>query len=256
MNMNKISTNVFTIQATPIADNTVALSVPTGETPNLLPGVNDLLLSGDPGAMMAALTMQSAHDEAKAARQQRQQAEVAQEAAEHAEIQDIRDKATLQLVQGVVSGVLDAAQGACQLAAGLNDAHGASEKAEASAEQTDLEKSGAHYSEEHQDALTHSIKSLNEGAASSTAASAKWNGVGSAAGAAKTMVGGAFNFAIANKEADEKMHASTADTFKRIADDAHDDEKDAKDLLSKALDFYKEYVDTKNQTALAATHRA
>ncbi|HEX4517457.1 MAG TPA: hypothetical protein VH054_28120 [Polyangiaceae bacterium] len=41
-----------------------------------------------------------------------------------------------------------------------------------------------------------------------------------------------------------------------MADDAHDAENDAKTLLNKALDFYKEYVDTKNQTALAATHRA
>ena len=74
--------------------------------------------------------------------------------------------------------------------------------------------------------------------------------------ATKSVVDGLFNGAITDKDADEKMHEASAARFKRIADDAHDNEKDAKALLNKALDFYKEYVDTKNQTAMAAMHRA
>jgi len=59
-----------------------------------------------------------------------------------------------------------------------------------------------------------------------------------------------------NKDASAKVHDTSAQFFKQVADDAHDTERDAKALLDKAIEFYKEYSDTKSQTMMAAIHRA
>jgi ABC-type transporter MlaC component len=69
-------------------------------------------------------------------------------------------------------------------------------------------------------------------------------------------VDGLFNGAITDKDADAKVQDAAAQTFKQIADDAHDSERDAQATIDKAVDFYKEYVDTKAQAAMAAVHRA
>ncbi len=190
----------------------------------VMPEVSALQFSGDPGAMLAALTMATAKSEGDVARQQRDDAMSAQDKSEALEIHDMRDKANLQRVQGVVDGALQITAGLCDLGKGINEA----------------KEVGATGSDLKDDKLR-----------------AAWLGGGSAAcKAGQSVADGLFNGAITDKDADAKMHAASADAFKRMADDAHDNEKDAKELLTKALDFYKEYVDTKNQTTLAATHRA
>ncbi len=257
--MNNVSMNFFTIQAATNSETgATSLAVDPSNAPELMPGVQPLLVSGDPGAMLAALTMQTAHDEAKVSRQQRQSAEQAQINSEAAEVQDLHDKATLQRVQGVVDGVLEIAKGACDFGAGMSDASSARETADAGADRHDAAQGAKDKSldADKVDSLNKSADALDTKAAASKADASKWSGAGSAIGAAKSMADGFLQAAITDKDADEKMHEASADAFKRIADDAHDDEKDAHDLLNKALDFYKEYVDTKNQTAMAATHRA
>lgn len=47
-----------------------------------------------------------------------------------------------------------------------------------------------------------------------------------------------------------------ANHAKRAVDDERDAVKDAKDLMDKAIEFYKEYSSGKNQAMAAATHRA
>lgn len=196
--------------------------------PDVMPELNQLACSGDPGAMLAALTMQSAKTQEKTSRAMRDQAMSAQEKADAAAVQDLRDKADLQRAQGIFDGVMQIGKGACDLASGLSSIGAESAKSDGNAKaQTKLEKVAA------------------------------WTKFSSAACGATQAVGdGVFQGEITDKDADEKVHDASADTFKKMADDAHDSENDAKQLLNKALDFYKEYVDTKNQTAMAAIHRA
>jgi hypothetical protein len=222
----------------------------------LLPDVDQLACSGDPGAMLAALATKTSKLESETARNQRNAAMRAQANAEQAAVQDIHDKASLQRIQGVVDGTLQMVQGGCDLGSGLNEAQQAHEQAQATAQQADLQQNGAKYGADHRQAVQQSINALNTGVGDSKVAAAWWRGGGAAAGATRSVTDGLFNGAISDKDADVKMHEASATTFKQFADDAHDYEKDAKDLLSRALDFYKEYVDTKAQTAMAALHRA
>jgi hypothetical protein len=213
-----------------VAVNTVSASqsaTPPATTENpsaLMPEVASLQCSGDPGAMLAALTMMTAKNERETASKQRDAAMSAQEKSEAAEIQDLHDKATLQRWQGAVDGALQIGEGVCDVGKGIDEAK-------------QVTDTGADLKNDKVDAA--------------------WLGGGSTfCKAAQSISHGLFQGAITDKEADEKIHEASADSYKKMAEDAHDDEKDAKDLMSKALDFYKEYTDTKNQTAMAAIHRA
>jgi hypothetical protein len=226
------------------------------ETPVLLPDANSQLeCSGDPGAMLAALTMKMAKAQNETARAQRDQAMQAQQKADAAQIQDMRDKANLQRVQGLVDGAMQMAQGVCDVASGLNSISSASSKGDADGER-DLMKNSYAENGDQRAAMADYANSCDASARNSDKAAA-WDKFGASGfGAARSVADGCFNGAITDKDADAKAHEASASTFKQMADDAHDAENDAKTLLNKALDFYKEYVDTKNQTALAATHRA
>ncbi|HEY1955205.1 MAG TPA: hypothetical protein VGH28_06320 [Polyangiaceae bacterium] len=240
------------------------------ETPDLLPGVSQLACSGDPGAMLAALTMQTAHSEEKVSRMQRDACERAEENDEAAEIKDLREKADLTRLQGIVGGALQLTQAAMQFGSSMKslsadnlkqDAADAS--ADAKGERADAQNFAKGLNDGQAGAMEDYAKQCDGQAAALThqangvQATASWySGGASLAGATKTLADGLFGGAITDKDTDAKQHDIAAQSFKQMADDAHDDEKDAKDLLSKALDFYKEYVDTKNQTTMAAIHRA
>jgi hypothetical protein len=175
--------------------------------------------------MVAALAVQSSNTQREIARSQRDNALQAQAHAQAAEIQDMRTKANMQRAQGIVDGTLQIGQGVCDLASGINDAK----------------------------ALTQTDKT----AAAASKVTAAWDRAGATAlGAGRSIVDGLFNGAITDKDADAKVQDAAAQTFKQIADDAHDSERDAQATIDKAVDFYKEYVDTKAQAAMAAVHRA
>lgn len=220
-------------------------STPTQDTPDLMPGVNQLMCSGDPGAIMAALTMQTAHDQEQVSRTQRDQAERAQEGAERAEIADLHAKADLMRAQGIADGVCEIAQAGMDFASGVKGLDATSDKLKADNMDKDLHPKGTNESNELRDAGNHAECAANG-----------WKSGGEAMGGVKSIVHGFFDAEITNKDADSKEHDMQAQAFKQMADDAHDAENDAKSLLDKALDFYKEYVDTKNQTTMAAIHRA
>jgi len=220
----KVQPNLYTSQVTPSTDADDGLPVAMHDALDVMPGIAPLVANGDPGAMLAALTTQNAHDQAEVARKQREQADDAQTNAEAAEVQDLHDKASLQRTQGIVDGALQIVGGALEFGSGMEKA----------SEVTD----------------TGAAKASDE----------RWEtrlGAGATAcKAGQSAVDGLFQGAITDKDADEKMHEASADTYKRIADDAQDDEKDAKDVMSKAIDFYKEYVEAKHQTTMAAIQRA
>jgi hypothetical protein len=228
----------------------------TTTAPTLMPAVDKLLFGGDMGAAFAALVLKSGDEQKKVAEEQRDQAMKAEENADNAEIQDMHDKADLQRIQGVVDGSLQVVQGAAQLGQGLSEAHMASEQAEAAAEKANLEQNGATYSADHQQAIQQSVNALDAGAANTKVTGAYWGASASAIGAGKSVSDGLFSGAITDKDADAKAREAAATTLKSIADDANDTKKSATDMMNKALEFYKEYVDTKAQTAMAATHRA
>jgi hypothetical protein len=226
------------------------------DAPSVMPdALNELQCSGDPGAMLAALTMTMAKEQNETARSQRNQAMAAQEKADDAQIQDMRDKANLQRVQGLVDGAMQLAQGACDLSAGLNQLSSAASKSDATGERDLINNKYAENGDQRA-AMEDYAKTCDASARSSDKAAACDKFGSSAFGAARSVADGFFSGAITDKDSDAKMHEASSGAYKRMADDAHDDGKDAKDLLHKALDFYKEYVDTKNQTAMAATHRA
>ncbi len=212
----------------------------TDAAPDILPGVSQLACSGDPGAMLAALTMQSAHEQDETARAQRDEATKAEVTADNAEIQDMHDKADMQRAQGIVDGACDVADAGMEMAQGAKTLDATNDRIQADDPGTTKAQA----------------QSLRRDAASSDAAATGWKSGVEAMNGLKSILHGEFDAEITDKDADAKQQDISAQTFKQMADDAHDDEKDAKDLLNKALDFYKEYTDTKNQTTLAASHRA
>jgi len=230
-------------------------------TPDLLPGASELMFSGDPGAMFAALTMQTAHQEEKVSRAQRDACARAQENAEAAEIKDLREKADLTRLQGIVGGALQLGQAAMSFTSSMNSLS-ADNLADASSQATqdataehDAAKSDSSMDacaqRSHDDAIAFKSESRN---AQQTASSYK--AAGDLAGATKTLNDALFSGAITDKDTDSKAHDISAQSFKKMGDDAHDAENDAKALLTKAMEFFKEYQETKNQTAMAAIHRA
>jgi hypothetical protein len=232
-----------------------AASRPATETPTVMPEIQQLVCSGDPGAILAALTMQTAKNERDVSRKQRDAAMAAQEKADAGAVQDMHDKANLQRAQGIFDGAMQIGQGVCDLGAGMNECASADAKNDA-ANEKDMMANGYAQNDDQRAAMQGYAESRSADAVDD-GRSAAWDKFGSSAFSAGKSIGdGFFSGAITDKDADEKMHEASASTFKQIADDAHDAENDAKALLNKALDFYKEYVDTKNQTAMAAIHRA
>jgi hypothetical protein len=222
----QVDSSTQTVNVVPSTSSPTATSTSTAAALELLPPVEQLACSGDPGAMVAALAVQSSNTQREIARSQRDNALQAQAHAQAAEIQDMRSKANWQRVQGGVDGALQIGQGVFDVVSGINDA-----KAVA---QTDDKAAAAH----------------------SKVNSAWDRGGATLVGATKSIADGFMNGAITDTDADAKVQDAAAQSFKQIADDAHDSERDAQATIDKAIDFYKEYVDTKAQAAMAAVHRA
>jgi hypothetical protein len=168
----------------------------------------------------------------------------------------MHNKANLQRAQGIVDGTLQMGQGATDLASGLNDANAARQQAGAEANSADLKQNAGAYSQTHQDALQASANTLSMGAATSKTDAAWSRAGGSVLAGGKSVADGLLGGAITDDDASAKVHDAAAQSFKQIADDAHDSERDAQAQIDKAIDFYKEYAETKNQAAMAAIQRA
>jgi len=185
----------------------------------LQPPENALLFSGDPGAMVAALTVMAGKEQSAGARADRRNAEIAQESAEQSKLSHMKDAADARLEAGIWSG-------AGQIGAGL------AEGAEAG--------------------CTSSGNSAVTNQRVHAATSAEADG----AKGGTQIVSSCFKH-----EADIADMQSAADDMKigqakRHYDDAADNVKDSRKLLSDAIDFYREYSSSKAQTELAAIHRA
>ncbi len=76
------------------------------------------------------------------------------------------------------------------------------------------------------------------------------------AGGSGTIVGTDDKAAGQNDAADAQAHANDASHAKRAADFQNDDIKNDRDLISAAVDFYKQYSETKAQERAAVAHGA
>lgn len=198
------------------------------EATPLLSAANELLLSGDPGAGIAALGIQTAREQKHEAQVQRRDAESLEASQQNAQIEALRDKATLERVQGVVEGAMTIGAGALELGQGLNDV--AMKRHEAGGDKLSAARV------EGEGAWCKGGKELTDGL--------------------KNVGNGLFKGAITDKETDATLHDQRATRAKHSVDDAMGNYEDAKKLLDKALDFYKEYTGAKNGAVSAAIHRA
>jgi hypothetical protein len=188
------------------------------ETAPLLPDPEaQLLASGDPGAMVAALVVESAKDERDVSQQIEQAQTELEDQQEQAEVQAMHEKASSMRTQAWTSGLIGVAQGAMSLgAAGVSD-------------------SGA------KDGMGKAARSLEAGA--------------KMVGAARDVSTGLASAANEDTDATITAHEQAAAHAKRTAGETYDNERDAEKLLGTALDFYKEYESAQDQARAAAVHR-
>lgn len=180
--------------------------------------------SGDIGAEVAALMLQSAAAEKQGARQTRDMEEQALEAAEQREVDEIRTQANAALGQAVLSGLGSIAKGTGSTVGGALEAKAARQEADKSA---------------------------------MTRAKAKiWEGAGVAGEGLHTAGAGAFDHAEKMAKAAEKQASIAADRAKNGLADAKDAIDDAKRRGDKAIDFYKEWTQGAAGAMQASLHRS
>jgi len=188
--------------------------------------LDHLLASGDPGAEMAAMAVETGTAERKTASETRRAYE-AEEASEdqqqvdamHQKAKDIESEGWLDAAGMIGQGVLDATGGAVGLAMLGSD-------------------------------------SSQAGMAEANDVSSIFHAAGLGAHGIATGFATEKRAAEANDDANAALCKANADRAKEAAEDMHDAEKDAADYVKAGLDFYRDYVSTDAQTQAAALHRA
>ena len=219
----------------------------------LLSAANELLLSGDPGAAIAALCVQTGREQKHAAQVERRDAEALEATEQNAQIQALRDKADLTRVQGAVDGAMTIGGAALQLGADLTSlrSKGLNDKA------SDVDKSVDKTTSAMNTQASHAESTCLRAEGNRAQGSANWQSAGRSLndGVGK-IADGFLKGAMTDKDTDATLHEQGASRAKHAVDDAMGNYDDAKKLLDKALDFYKEYTGAKNGAVSAAIHRA
>jgi hypothetical protein len=212
-----------------------------------------MLCSGDVGAAIAALVIKMGHEQKQAAQKARASSEAAEDAAQSTQIDALHDKANLMRIQGVVDGTMTVGGAALDLGSNLSSLSAKAKNDDAGGIKSGMSESDSKMTSS---ANRTQIASLQRTADHSTS-SANWLHAGKDL---NTGVGqitdGLFKGAIADKDTDATVHEQLATRAKRAVDDAMGEVDDAKKLIDKALDFYKEYTGAKNGAVSAAIHRA
>ncbi len=190
---------------------------------SVLPEPNSLLaLSGDPGAELAALMVNAGAAQRETAQAARQTQEKVEEQEDDAEVSAMRQKANDILSAGWAEGLGMAFEGGMGVAGAAVDAGAA-----AGAEGAGQRAVGA---------------GLNAGGK-----------VGNAVG----LVASAYPKADeAAMDANAAAHKAASDRARAAGDDLKDASKSGDDLVSAALDFYREYTGAKTSELGAALHRS
>lgn len=208
--MSRIET---TNRPAPVTQNDEPIRASPGtaaeDPPAMLPdaSLHEMTLSGDTGAMIAALLLESGKASREVARKARDAAAAAEDAAHADKIEHMESAATSRMIGGIAGG-------GCQAAGGTAAVFG---------------------SVARNDPWLQS-KPIFEGGGT----------IGKSLG----------DFAATNADI-EKEHADRALTqAKRGVESAGETDKDAKELLRRALGYYGEYVRAKDDATRAALFRA
>ena len=241
MNMTAID-NIGRTTTSDVGTDDYDLDGPSGtHAPSILrDGMRELMTSGDPGAALAALVVAMGRTERKSDQAMKDRAESLQENEEHAQIDEMQKKATTALVSGVVSSAATAASGAMTAAASFNtikaDRIGADVK--------DMPKDAPTKATllDQQTSLQNGATKFKEGADLTSATS--------------KLTTGALDYVASGHDIAATAHSHAASHAKSAVEDARDDVQGASKLIDKALEFYKEYKSTKDQTTQIASRRA
>jgi hypothetical protein len=180
------------------------------------PGAFDLPL-GDPGAALALLIAESAHEDKDFARDLRESEEQSLRAAEDAQLEAMEQKASNAFWAGMIGGAATGVSGVSSIAAAGVGIHG-----------------GAH-AREYQAGIEGFGKAVEGGGKTGATAFQSQSDHENKAAAHEEQIGG---------------------RHRRSIDDARDQAKSAKDLLDRAAGFYKEYVAAQTEARRAALFRA
>jgi hypothetical protein len=197
-------------------------NVTSSQNPQIL---NQLLASGDPGAEMAALAVETGTTQRTVSSEARQAYEAEEASEDQKQVDAMRQKAQDIETEGWIEAAGMAAQGALDAAGGIEG-----------------------------------LKMLGDdpsqlGIAKANDVSSIFRGAGLGAQAVATPFAAGARAAQANDDADAALHRANADQAKAAAEDMHDAQKDASDHVKSALDFYRDYVSTEAQTQAAALHK-
>lgn len=201
------------------------------ESPSLLKSVDAMVSSGDPGAAIAALAIKAGRDQREVTRAQRDAEDKAEVAATDRQVASMHHKADMILAAGIAQGASEMASGAMTMGSA------------ACQYRSDTEK-------------LSNTTSAQQASASDAKAAGLYKGGSQLATATGSLVSAYFKSEEAKADADATEAEHEASRAKRATEDLHDDMGDAQKLVEKALDFYKEYKSTKDQTALAASRRS
>jgi hypothetical protein len=137
----------------------------------------------------------------------------------------------------------------------------AAENAEDAAEKAQVDSLRQKASDIRREGWTDGISLAGEGAcalagaaSSSSTAQGVWKAAGISAEAGGKFVGGGYKADQATDDANAASHEADADHAKRAADDENEEMKNERDFINAAVDFYKQYSDTKAQERAAVTH--
>lgn len=195
-----------------------------GDQPDgsLLPEPNGLNLpvGGDAGAELAAIVMLAAKDQRNMARATRSREEEALEAAERSHIDALREKAANAFASGMAEGLTSIASGGIEF-------YGAGDVGECGA---------------------------NENLA--RVCNGKWAATSKFTEGGGKVIGTVFKADADEDDVEATRQGQLEEHHKSAIEDAKDGVDDAKKLLEKAMDFYKEYTTAKNDSQKAAFLRA
>jgi hypothetical protein len=187
--------------------------------------VVQLEASGDPGAELAALAVQSGETQRTGANEARAAYERAEASEDQREVDamrlkanDIRNEAWTEGVGMVLQGGLEFG-GSCDALDEMGDAP----------TQATLVRSNAEIG--------------------------AFRGAGNVANGVATVMAAGSKAAQATDDANAALHRGNAELAKAAAEDMHDASKDAGEFVKAALDFYNGYVSSEAQTRAAALHK-
>jgi hypothetical protein len=199
--------------------------------------ITQLQASGDPGAELAAMAVQSGETQRKGANEARDAYERAEASEDQQEVDAMRQKADDIRSEAWIEGAGMVLQGGLELGGSCEALDTLSNVPSSSVGPTDQPR-------------------VQVMLATANAETGAFRGAGGVANGVATVMAAGSKAAQANDDASAAQHRGNADLAKAAADDMHDASKDAGDFVKAALDFYNGYVSSEAQTRAAALHRA